>query len=275
MKWVRGGHWYAERRFSPDGRFDFTAGDDGRLAVLAPLRSGLTDRLYPIFTPPPEYDRSDWWDEVGAPAGLVPYDLTPELANEILLSIGARLRSVPFAPFDAVSAEVDDVLCELLERWGPLEAVLGIVPEPFGSSLSDLRTVPLRSFHRQLETLVLDYADAGSTVGDRNELSERLAEHSHQALQDVEVFLRFTPDGVEFDPQPRTLRAYLWKHVIGFWGRSPHRLCKLCGLRFEVPYGPGKPPIYCPEHRNAASRKRAERLASGRRSSASDTIKEQ
>ena len=263
MEWVRGGHWYPARLASPNGAVDPGTMDDGRRAYLIPFASDgdRGEMLCPLYIPLPELDRSAWWAEVGRPAALVPYGLTPALANDILASLQAFVAEFPFDPDPFVEPPLapDDALCELLERFGPLEALPGVVPEPL--SPDDTRTVTLRSFHAQLAALASAYTEIGGKVGERNRFSESLADASSDALQDVTVYVRFEPAGVVFDPQPRSLRAYLWRHVLGCWGRSPYRFCKLCKTLFAVPYGPGKPPLYCEDHRNSRSRKQAERLA--------------
>lgn len=267
MEWVRGGHWYPERHRSPDGSFDFASMDDGRRALLSPFVSWADrgDLIVPRFMPAPELTLHDWWAEVGGPAGLEPYDLTPGVANTVLVSFQTFLLCFPpgdpFDLFAAVPLEVDDALCELLEQWGPLEALPGVVPEPLTRDFESLRTVQLRGYESQLRALVAAHTAVERRVGNRSELSTQLADDAHAAFQDVEIYLRFESDRVAFDPQPRSLRAYLWRYVIGRWGRSPYRLCKRCHARFEVPDRPGKPPVYCEQHRNARSRKQAERLA--------------
>ena len=155
---------------------------------------------------------------------------------------------------------LDYSLCKLLESWGPLEALPGVVPEPMDRDFDHHQTVRLRSYYGQLSALAEAYAAVSAWVGNRNELSETLAERSREALQDVTVHLLFEPDRVLFDPEPRSLRAFLWRYVFGLWGRSPTRLCKRCKAKFDVPYSRGRPPLYCPEHRNARSHKQASRL---------------
>lgn len=262
MEWVRGGHWYPERLASSDGSFDFASMDDGRRALLHPFVNAAArgDLLFPHFMPPSELAPSEWWDEVGRPAGLEPYDMEPRLAHAALTSFHAFVARFPFEPVSAVPPAVDAALCELLEQWGPLEALPGVVPEPLTSDPDALRTVRLRGYHRQLRDLADAYTAIEGRVGNRNELSDQLAEDAHEGFQEVELYLRFEPDRVAFDPQPRSLRAYLWHYVLGRWGRSPYRLCKLCKARFEVPFRPGKPPLFCEKHRNPRSRKQAERL---------------
>ena len=197
MEWVRGGHWYPARLASPDGRFDHGTMDDGRRAYLSPFASGSDrgDMLYPLFIPPPELDVSAWWAEVGRPAALVPYGLTPAVANLILASLQAFVAEFPFDPSVGPPPAGDDALCELLEHFGPLEALPGVVPEPRSRSVG-LRTVTLRGFHAELAALASAYTEIGGKVGDRNGFSEWLADASSDALQDVEVYVRFEPAGV-------------------------------------------------------------------------------
>ena len=264
MQWVRGGHWFAERRLSPDGVCDFEKGSDGRYACLVPFVTGATNRPYPVFMPAPELedDVDAWWDEVGFPAELEPYDISRDDAPGLLerfLEFGARF---PLSPFGPVPASVDEALCELLTDVGPLEALPGVVPRPVGDrNPARRRTVVLRNFHHELEVLAVAYRDVCGAVGDRNELSLRILEDSDGALQETSLTPVFSSDGVLFDPEPLSLRAFLWLVILDSWGQPPYRLCKLCKVRFEVPFRPGQPPQYCEQHRNHRDRKRAERAA--------------
>lgn len=259
--WVRGGTWKPERGAGGRPEWLSAVEDTGRVARLLPV---APDRhpvgRAPVFVPDPTLPSIDWWNEVGEPAGLASYELTDRLAGECLNRVSEFVRSYPFVPAGPIPLETDEALCALLEEFGPLEAVLGVVPAPLSWDLEGLRTVPLGCYHLQVQQLAAAFEAVTGQVGDRRQLSEQLREDSAAALTDVQVEPLFAVDRVTFDFRPRSLRAQLWRHLFWIWGRNPIRFCRLCDARFEVEYGEGSPPRFCPEHRNQRDRKRAQRL---------------
>ncbi|MGK2964026.1 MAG: hypothetical protein ACSLFM_00285 [Tepidiformaceae bacterium] len=257
MEWVRGGRW--EPRQFPFQADDFNA---GRFAVLDPMwmasGTGSAGPLFESLTD--ERTRDEWWAEIGADAGLEPYTLVPQVAARILHDATQLYDEYPHEIPFAATPELDEALCAFLERNGPLWPALGVTPGCRDQDWGNARSVPLWWLYVEIGGLAGAWRGTRRANWKRAEFAAYLREAAESALVDMVPVPRFEPEGVVWDPVPRSLRAYLWMHLFGLWELADRRVCVLCGDDFELAFARGRPPSYCPDHRSSRDRKRRARL---------------
>lgn len=241
MRWIRGGQWEAVAL-------------PGLIAVefRPPSRQPRAERPYNLHV-----EDDMWWASIGEPLGLEEYELD-DASAEVMVG---ELEALPSDLFvGQIAWEARMGICAWLSRWGPPTPMVGVTPpsmavdmfkapRALGSHDLALEFGRLVSGKRALDRLVARTASI-------DDVAAGLLASAHRPLQDCEVFPVIKPEGVVYDARPRSLRSYLWQWLLWRCGRVPRQLCRYCAEPFVSPPGPGKPPAYCPAHRDSKFRHR-------------------
>ena len=266
MEWIRGGQWELQ---APDERLGLY------VAIAAvprpPGLAGLFPVLLPGGAPPPwppaafafQSDRTRWQSQVGDLVGLTPWEVDGRATQRIfqrLRQFGGmeeleRLRLEPLSGHSEFvpGTETVSAICSFLRDFGPLAEVPYVLDVGHDTAFKPGWGVKLWDF--AWDVFGLAQSERGlveaATEAERLDLARLIEQRSRPAFREMEVIPRFNAGRMTWTAGARTLRAHLWRVICDRLGRAASAICMYCDRKFELEPRRGRPPQYCPEHREA------------------------
>lgn len=249
LQWVRGGTWATSgtHAWIPSLRPAEPAGD-GVLSMKEALDRARLELASRRFLEDP----SLWEELIGAPGGLIRYQLQPRDRDQVLQAAREAARRVPQPTAargsDGCTQEEQEVLADFLRRFGPLGPIVGVLePCPPMTHEREVRALSLTYLRDQLH-LLARASELMTRIRSNPREQEAVWQTALPYLHEVSVWPHARTMGIKYRLQPASLRAYVWMEICRSTSVVVGPRCKVCRRALPRRSGRGRQREYCSEH---------------------------
>jgi hypothetical protein len=189
--------------------------------------------------------------------GLSEYELTEASAPIVLSSYNAFVTNYGYSgqyfiggSYALTTAYL--ALCGLIAEHGPLtptDAIPGMRWARRAHLMGEPNGIQLLNLWRDIDGLASCFGHLPEHGRGRVALAERIKVGLLDALRADDLSPQWFEESHALEVTPADMRTFLWWWLYRQVDRNVVTRCVYCSGTFPLKGGPGRPPLYCPEHR--------------------------